>query len=111
MKEDCALVDGLIKPCEALEKATSDYQGHHKKGLSILPISNREFKTVKHYLIVKNGEFQKNGIICNYCPFCGGKVYKADTQVTTATSPDSSQAEPVKNASDAPEPLPRGGQE
>lgn len=72
---DCEMKDGLLTPCVTLAKAASDYQGHYKKGLSVMPITQfrgGEFKHVKDYVIVKNGEFAKNGIVCNYCPFCGG---------------------------------------
>lgn len=36
------------------------------------------FEHVKDFLIVKNGEYQKKGIRCNYCPFCGASVYNND---------------------------------
>ncbi len=78
----CSMDGKLIKPCTILAKATSDYQGHYKKGLSIMPITQltddengkKTFVHTKDYLIVKNGEYQKKGIVCAYCPFCGSKV-------------------------------------
>lgn len=83
-KRDCVIKDGLITPCEALANTTSDYQGHYKKGMSIMPITQlvdkpeggKDFKHVKDYLIVKNGKYQKNGIVCHFCPFCGKTVYQ-----------------------------------
>lgn len=74
----CKLENGLIDPCVSLAEVTSDYDGHHKKGMSILPISNRRLEVVKHYLIVKNGKFQKNGLLCLFCPFCGERVYEPE---------------------------------
>lgn len=74
----CKLENGLIDPCQSLAEITSDYNGHHKKGMSILPISNGRLEAVKHYLIVRNGKFQKNGLLCLFCPFCGERVYEPE---------------------------------
>lgn len=89
-KENCKLVNNLIVPCPALAKVTTDYNGHYKKGMSIMPITRiqekenggADFVHAKDLLLVKNGEYEKTGIICNYCPFCGESVYerKQETQ-------------------------------
>lgn len=86
--KECSMDGMLIKPCTILAKATSDYQGYYKKGLSIMPITQltenaqgkKDFVRTRDYLIVKNGEYQKKGIVCHYCPFCGAKVYKEATK-------------------------------
>lgn len=71
----------IIEPCDALAEVTSDYQGHYKKGISIMPISTKsivdgrvEFNHTIDYLIAKNGRHEKKGIVCSYCPFCGEYV-------------------------------------
>ena len=79
MENKCIVEEHLIKPCVALKEVTSDYQGHYKKGMSIMPINqliSNNFVHVKDYLIVKNGQHAKKGLVCNYCPFCGEKVYE-----------------------------------
>lgn len=81
--KECTMDGLLIKPCDLLARATSDYQAHYKKGLSIMPIvqlvenaeGKKDFVNTRDYLIVKNGEFQKNGVLCHFCPFCGCDVY------------------------------------
>lgn len=79
MQSKCTVENRLIKPCQTLSEVTSDYQGHYKKGMSIMPLTqliDKDFVHTKDYLIVKNGQYAKKGIVCNFCPFCGEKVYE-----------------------------------
>lgn len=73
-RDECRLEGQLLVPCTPLDRAT-EYQGHYRKGLSIMPITNRQLERIKDYVIVKGGDYKKDGIVCNYCPFCGKSVY------------------------------------
>jgi hypothetical protein len=27
-------------------------------------------------IVLKSGEFRKNGVVLNHCPFCGNRIYE-----------------------------------
>lgn len=68
MKKKC----GNGEYCETLIKCLDD-----KKGLSGRDIFNEETLEVTRTIIVANlGEFRKKGIVFNYCPFCGERIFQ-----------------------------------
>lgn len=44
--------------------------------MPLTQLIDKDFVHTKDYLIVKNGQYAKKGIVCNFCPFCGEKVYE-----------------------------------
>jgi len=44
------------------------------RGLSLARMGELNSDAMWLVPIIKNGEFRKNGIIVNYCPFCGTKL-------------------------------------
>ncbi len=65
MKKKC----GNGEYCETLIKCLDD-----KKGLS--GRDTFDMKTLKVTRTINLGEFEKNGIVFNYCPFCGERIFQ-----------------------------------
>ena len=66
----CKVEDGLITLCPSLGKAIVGTG--HAKGLNFVNIVNVEsLETVSQFVSLKGGELPKQGIVINWCPFCG----------------------------------------
>ena len=62
---------GSAQYCFEFQQTAED---HHKKGLSLAPIGSTKHDGVYFIPILRNGEYARNGIMINYCPFCGTRL-------------------------------------
>jgi hypothetical protein len=70
----CKVVDGKIKPCKFLNKAI---ELGVKKGFVIRETLDLEKHKIKDSFVgYKGGEYGKNGVVINFCPFCGEEISK-----------------------------------
>lgn len=68
----CSVADGILEPCVSLNRAM-DYGT--KKGITLLEVYDfKEQKTSRTMAVLRSGDFVKNGIVINYCPFCGNSI-------------------------------------
>lgn len=76
----CAVRDGrFVEPCETLQKSFG-------RGVNHVNWSNHETRQPsRSFVTIKSGEFQKNGIVVNCCPFCGERI---DAAVESETAAD-----------------------
>ena len=69
----CAVIDDDVKPCGALRRALED--GQNRKGLIYRMYFNmKTMKPSRSQILVKSGDFVKNGVTVNFCPFCGENI-------------------------------------
>lgn len=70
----CAVTDGVLAPCTGFDSVIADY-GTRGNGVTILPIRNlTTLKVTRTCAVLRSGNTHKNGIIMNYCPFCGTSI-------------------------------------
>ena len=74
MSEKCEVKNGLVTPCETLDKAT-DHNGHSKsKGTHEWNYYKTQTgEQSSSYFGVKTKEFP-DGLVFNFCPFCGTRL-------------------------------------
>ncbi len=69
---------GYVDPesiCEALTMATERGPAGRRKGLFSSSMINLDTRySLGVAITLKAGEFSKNGIYLNFCPFCGGEL-------------------------------------
>lgn len=103
----CWFNAGSVQYCFDFMQTAED---HHKKGLSLAPIGSRDTDGLFFIPIIRNGEYSRNGIIVQYCPFCGTKfaplVNKEKKAVGVGSQPKltkeqgaNTQATPVEESS------------
>lgn len=72
MRKKCSVKNKIVTTCETLGKSLVD---SHCRGVSYQQIFDLEKATItKSFVQIRSGDFQKNGIVVNYCPFCGVKI-------------------------------------
>ncbi len=62
--------------CDAMQKAI-DTKRRTKASKGIFSgsmVNMKSMERIGHQLIIKSGGFTENGILLNFCPFCGEKV-------------------------------------
>lgn len=74
LKSKCKLTASKLSLCEGLQKSI---QEQRRGGITEEIILNiRTGKNIRRLLVLRSGDFRKNGIVLNYCPFCGEQIYK-----------------------------------
>lgn len=75
MRSKCIVKNGkFVEPCDRLHSASE--QGNpsgNKKGIFAWAYNNQEGPT-RTMFGVKGGEHIKNGLLFNFCPFCGERI-------------------------------------
>ena len=73
----CRIEDRFLRPCTTLDECVDMYMSSERgKGFALLSLSNMTIgKIVANRPIIKLGPYRKNGIIMNYCPFCGEQTF------------------------------------
>ena len=82
LKKQCRINGENIRLCETMQRCLTE---PHRLGVACQNIFNLETgKVVRSVVTLRSGEFKKNGICLNYCPFCGSPLYdhKLDSSVT-----------------------------
>ena len=77
-QEKCAIENGILHPCSELDKAIADEYPSQQKGVILMNIRNLTpgsgFKVTRSAAVLRSGDLDKNGVIMNYCPFCGVSI-------------------------------------
>jgi hypothetical protein len=73
---------GVVQECWAITKAANT--SHARRGLDMSQFVNLEGRVTRTLAVLYNGDFKKNGVVLNYCPFCGVK-YGPTTPTRKAT--------------------------
>jgi hypothetical protein len=61
--------------CDGLSRAI-DAHGLARRALSAEHVINaKNGRSVRTLLVLRSGEFRKDGVVVNYCPFCGTQVH------------------------------------
>lgn len=64
-----------IKPCRLLTAAFEFNSPPNKKGIIQYQLHNHQTgKPSRTYFIAKSGDYKKNGLALNFCPFCGEEI-------------------------------------
>jgi len=71
-RKKCYVQDDIIMPCKLLDKALEGVSLSKRAGLSLLVLSNGE--TGKTGILLRSGDYHREGVIINYCPFCGTPI-------------------------------------
>ena len=61
-----------VEYCPDLKDCFED--DHHRKGLVLLPIGSMRYDSIWYVPTLKSGTHAKNGIIIEFCPFCGAQL-------------------------------------
>lgn len=69
----CKVENGILKPCEAMDKALQyDYRA---KGIGYMSFRNLNTGEVtKSVAVIHSGNLPKQGLVANFCPFCGADI-------------------------------------
>ena len=70
MKKKCKVVRGTAYPCFVLKDATDGTRLRHTE---IISMSNG--LRTGSIVVGHSGKFRAKGIVYNYCPFCGVRLY------------------------------------
>lgn len=71
----CEISDGILAPCTALSDAMSDTYISGRKGVTLLEVWNMEtMEITRTGAVLRSGNLGKNGVLMNYCPFCGASI-------------------------------------
>jgi hypothetical protein len=73
----CQLTPEGIKPCKGLDGVLQlpGGQGTRRQGAELQSVINTTtLKFSRQWVALKSGDHGKNGIVMNYCPFCGNPL-------------------------------------
>lgn len=73
----CMVVDHRVKPCPGLKMGIRGvHQGRNAAlGLTLMRLMNLStFEVAYEYVILGGGEIPKEGLVLNFCPFCGNSL-------------------------------------
>ena len=65
----CKIEDRILSPCYALHSLL--VAPSVKRGLYFQPFINLEDGEVTSTCVIAKSELHKNGVVVNFCPFCG----------------------------------------
>ena len=71
----CKLSTKSLRPCSTLSRAISDKNVGITSKI-IFSMSKRV--AIREIIVLHSGEWKKQGIVLNFCPFCGQSIYKSD---------------------------------
>lgn len=70
---------GIINPCFGLDESIEDdVRDPRVELLSFVDV--KTLKTTRNIVSIKSGKHRKRGLVCNYCPFCGTRIYKESSR-------------------------------
>jgi len=70
----CKITKAAVTTCEGMSRTL---QAGHGGGVTEELLFNARFtKAIGRIFILRSGEFKKNGIVLNFCPFCGQRIYQ-----------------------------------
>ena len=73
VRSKCKIEDNHVIPCETLEGILN--MDNARKGVSIVQLTNVDTgDKTRNMVCAYSGEYQKRGMILNYCPMCGAKI-------------------------------------
>lgn len=78
----CKIIkSGLLAPCLSLFKSIqlSSNVGNGKGIFHIQTVNMKNMNPTRTLIGVKSGEYSKEGVVFNFCPFCGKKILKERT--------------------------------
>ena len=82
----CKLDKGrFLKPCQGLKETANAQPATQAKGVRLVTLSTfGTWKKVRTIAMLHSGEYAKDGVLMNFCPFCGveiGDAYYAEAPV------------------------------
>lgn len=74
----CKLKKGKITACAGLSGVVDNHgRGTKLQGVKMQTLVDlKTFKFSRNIAILKSGKHGKNGIVMNFCPFCGKEIYR-----------------------------------
>lgn len=72
MKRNCTVRDNaFVEPCDGLQKLIG-------RAVDLVEYTNfKLMKPTRSFVTIKSGEFQKQGLVANFCPVCGERINHA----------------------------------
>ena len=71
----CSVENKHVIPCEGLLSLVEGKYSDTKKGLFFLDLMSADTgESTRSGYGIKSGQHKKNGVILNYCPWCGEKI-------------------------------------
>lgn len=68
--EKCTTKNGMISPCFGLDQIIEGDVPNRR--VAMLSLTNMEtMQVARQHVVSYSGQHRKNGIVFNYCPFCG----------------------------------------
>lgn len=68
-RDYCRIEDGILYPCRAMNDALQEGRA---KGIEYLEVWDfKQYKVSKSMAVIHSGKLPKEGVVANYCPFCG----------------------------------------
>ncbi len=72
IRAKCQVDDGILTPCNGLRKSSHPGRG---RGVRIQTmVDMKSGKITRSFAVLRSGDFTKNGIVLNVCPFCGEHI-------------------------------------
>lgn len=74
-RKTCEVAEGILTPCPVLETAIDGNYTSRRKGVTLIELVNMETSAVtRSGVVLRSGNLGKNGVLLNYCPFCGTPI-------------------------------------
>lgn len=72
----CQIENRFIRPCPSLNRIIeSSASAGRAKGFFLDTLMNlKTGELTRSFIRIKLGEFVKNGVVANFCPFCGKNI-------------------------------------
>lgn len=75
-KHKCRMTKtGKVTPCDTLADTVQGCKGGIEARWSFFEVKACR-RTIGWVYVLTSGKFRKNGVVLNYCPFCGEAIYK-----------------------------------
>ena len=86
-KRKACTIDGKrVKPCWALDETVGGTAFDNHKGVVVWTLMNEETGGRALTLYgVRSGKYAKNGLVFNFCPFCGNPVNNSGAEAQIAS--------------------------
>jgi hypothetical protein len=73
----CVVTDDILHPCVALDRAIDGDYMSKRKGVTLMELhdfATDGFKIKRSGVVLRSGDLGKNGVLMNFCPFCGAPI-------------------------------------
>lgn len=82
------MINRQLEPCPSLNTALADEANDRRPGMSLFVLTNiNTGEVTRSGVVIRSGVHRKQGVIANFCPFCGediGEQFEGENTDATA---------------------------